>query len=82
MEARVAVLESDVGHLKADVADLRADMKGVRTDISQIKVDLAVLKATGATKGFIVAVVIAAGAVLTTLNTFAPAFRRLLGLGH
>lgn len=78
MEVRVAKLEADVGHLvkQADRADTR--LVGAAADLSTIKTDVAVLKATAATKGFIVSALLASLAVIAGLVTFGEKLQSLI----
>jgi hypothetical protein len=78
MEARVAKLEADVAHLVKQADKIDARLTVVGTDLGTIKTDLAVLKATSASKGFIVtalslgsATIIAVLTVLSKLGILA-----------
>jgi hypothetical protein len=78
MEARVARLESDVANLvkQGDRADAR--LVAAAADLSTIKTDVAVLKATAATKGFIVSALLASLAVIAGLVAFGEKLQALL----
>ena len=36
MEARIARLESDVGHLRTDVADIKVDLRALRDKVAML----------------------------------------------
>lgn len=38
MEARVAILESDVRHIQSDVTEIKSDVKELRKEINSIRV--------------------------------------------
>ena len=42
MEARIARLESDVGHLRGDVADIKTDIRALRSRVDDIGTQLGV----------------------------------------
>jgi hypothetical protein len=37
MEARIARLESDVGHVRSDIAEMKLDLRGLREKIEDLK---------------------------------------------
>jgi hypothetical protein len=40
MEARIARLESDVGHIRADLADVKSDLRGLRDRVDVMTMKL------------------------------------------
>ena len=40
MEARIARLESDVGHLRTDVADIKVDLRALRDKVDSVNENL------------------------------------------
>ena len=79
MEARVARLESDMGHVKDTLKSLDARTESLRKDVGDVKTDLATLKVKVEHlpgKGFIFAVATgmlgAAGALMAAVVRFIP----------
>jgi hypothetical protein len=73
MEARIARLESDVGHIRDDLVDLKNDGRDLRKSVAEIKVGMATLTERVnnlPTKGFIVTTVLTTLAVIAALIVF------------
>jgi hypothetical protein len=44
MEARIARLESDVGHLRGDVAEIKVDLRSLTAKVESVKDSIAAAK--------------------------------------
>jgi hypothetical protein len=44
MEARIARLESDVGHLRGDVAEIKVDLRSLSAKVESVKDSIAAAK--------------------------------------
>ena len=71
----IAKLQADGEHLKSSVGEARKDMREVRERLVALEVNVTHLPS----KGFIVAVVMAALTIMAALLTIAPQMQRLVG---
>ena len=71
----IAKLQSDGERLKSDMVEVRRDMRDVRDRLIALEVNVKHLPS----KGFIVAVVLAALSVVGALISIAPQLQRLVG---
>lgn len=81
MEARVARLESGVGHIKDALMALKNDARELARNVTDIKVGLATVTERVnnlPTKGFVVSVVLAALAVIAALFVLQGNLQQLL----
>jgi len=82
-EARVAALETHVTHIKEDVGDVKQTLKDMQKDTTALRVETATL-VEGVkhlpSKGFVVASVLSALAVLTALTLFQGNLQRAFNI--
>jgi hypothetical protein len=83
MEARVAVLESDVRHIKDDIKEAKETLKSLQSDMTAVRVSAATVTENVRhlpSKGFIVAAVLSALAFAAALTVFQGNIQRVFGV--